>query len=46
MEFYVESTESVSDAAKTLDAQPGNKQRKLLAFAGKRCNKIDDVQKK
>lgn len=46
MEFYIESTESALDAAKTLDVQPGNEQRELLAYAGKRCNKIDDVQKK
>lgn len=33
MEFYVESTESASDAANTLDVQPGNEQRKRLAYA-------------
>lgn len=40
MEFYVESTESALDAAKTLDVQPGNEQRKLLAYAKSAVTKL------
>lgn len=47
MDFCVERAESAPDAAKTLDMQPGNEQRKLVGITQERaCNRADDVQKK
>jgi hypothetical protein len=47
MEYFVERAESAPDAAKTLDTQPGNGQRKLAGITqDSGCNRADDVQRK